>query len=203
MTSLILPRGYCSYSQYNLWKRSPTQYRTQYFDGVKPPRSKALDLGSKTALLFEQNAAELSSVPRFSLPEYKLETFVDDVPVLGYIDSYEPSTGEFIEMKTGAIPWDRVKVQKHEQLDFYALMLNKIEGVSRERDCILIWLPTEKVQRELNGKFSDDYDLKLTGVHEVFHRTITLADIDYIHHAIVKVAHEIASDYQTYLSTNL
>jgi len=91
----------------------------------------------------------LPSVPRHSMFEYELGGSFKKLPLIGFIDSYEPHTS-LVEYKTGRRPWDQKRADTHGQFDMYLLMLYLTHKVKPEDVALrLVWLPTQA-----NGDFS-------------------------------------------------
>lgn len=119
---------------------------------------------------------------------------------MGYIDSFDPEHKRFLEYKTGHQPWDAVRVAKHEQLDFYSLMIKRTEG-SVHNTCMLLWMPTKKVQKciDFDGLelCSDEYTIAFDGELQSFERTIYEYERKAIEKEIYQVAKDIAEDYSS------
>lgn len=207
-----LPKKYLSYSAMSMWEKSPYEFRQKYYENKKPPESPEIIFGKKIAKLLETRDVDgdpiLSMVPRYSVPEHKIEVMVEDVPVLGYLDSFEPKTNSFLEYKTGrpmangAARWDRLSVAKHEQLDIYSLLIQLKYG-SVDRHCKLIWIPTryKKELVEFDGKTLEakGNEIQFSGSPpQIFERTIYQWERDRIKEKIIRIAHEIELDWKEY-----
>lgn len=201
---LELPRGYLSYSAYALWKRDRGAFRQKYYYGAPSFETPETMYGRDIAKAFENNDPRVAHVPRYPISEHSIKIAYKGITLLGYIDSYDPARHAFLEYKTGhtrkdgSAPWSQLLVAKHEQLDFYSLLIELKEG-SVARECELIWLETEKKYKSTDFEGislqSSTYTLELTGRVERFARKIYAYDRKAIAQEIVRVAHDIATDY--------
>jgi len=183
MSNHIKP--YLSYSQYTCFLQSPEEYKRRYIDGVKYT-SKYMEFGKMIAEISENRKKEnpntneklaLELLPVFEETEKKLEAVWNGVPLLGYLDGY--NKGEIIEIKTGTQPWTQKRVDEHEQLDFYAIMLKETEKIKIEDIKIkLIWLET---------MVDVDGTIFLTGKKEQFETKRTLRNEIYLAPKVKKV----------------
>lgn len=147
------------------------------------------------------NHPVLSRVPAYSHPEFELRTDVDDVPVLGFVDSFNIPSHAILEYKTGirrtdgTAPWDTVKVHKHRQLPLYAL-LTRLQCGFYDPLVKLVWLET--CWKEMPHGLSNGPDLALTGHIQVFERHIEEWELDWMRNEIIRIATEISEDYTRY-----
>lgn len=163
--------------------------------------------GDAVAKLLQSGATGpvIDKIPRFSVSEYEIDTEVNGVRVLAFIDTFDPKRIAFDEYKTGhanrkgEAPWDPVKVRKHGQLPFYAAALHALHGKVHPI-CHLHWMETEaKAYTEDFGGIilqgTDVRNLRLTGRIETFPRKIEKWEITLIGNQIRRVAEEISKDY--------
>ena len=207
MKKLNLPKGYISWSQYNLWTSNPAAYRREYYYGIKRHENPEMRYGDAVARMLESGAKGpvIDLIPRYSVSEYKIETEIAGVPVLAFVDSFEPNVCKFMEYKTGhknrqgKDPWDTVKVRKHGQLPFYAAAIKAANGKCNST-VQLIWIETEALPgKEQFGSFTlestDARSLRMTGRIEVFPRRITAWEVSRMEDLIRTSAMEISKDY--------
>lgn len=194
-----LPKGYLSHSAMDLWLKNPKAYRAKYYEKSHDLVTPEITFGKNVATLLEHADDSLKHVKQYSHPEYKLDFTVGGVPILGYIDSFDPEERRFLEFKTGHAPWDAVRVRKHPQLTLYSLGIQTVLG-SVHDECELVWLETEKVKKQTLGliRHEDAHSIRLTGRMEVFKREIEQWERDRMAELIVKIAAEISEDYQAY-----
>lgn len=223
-TELNLPKGYLSYSAMELWRHDPVAYRKRYYEGEPYFSTPYTEFGNKVggaleeltpdgfekAISFIPGGEHLHKVERYSKPEYKVTVDILGVPVLMYLDSFEPTDNAILEYKTGIKskagkdPWDRVKVRKHKQLTIYSLGIRELHGAYNP-DIKLIWMETKWSQVtaavEFGSKtFQQTYTgLKLTGHVETFHRRIEDWELDRTAEIIRATAEQISEDYTIWL----
>lgn len=205
MTTPYKPK-YLSWSQYDLYRRNPEQYAKQYFLGEKGVDTQYTRYGSKIAKLIEDGKVHdvLPDLTVYHICEHKLYTDIDGYPLLGYIDSYDPETNTFREYKTGKVPWNILKVYKHGQLLFYAIMLRRITG-NMPTHCHLDWIDTKDDTTEITTSevfpgFStggEEY-VNITGRITSFKREFDERELDKMEREIMEVIEKIKQDYQKY-----
>jgi hypothetical protein len=128
-----LPKGYLSHAQMSLWLSSPKRYKEYYFLGNKfDLTGAAVEFGGEVANALEsgeETGDELTDSVIYLLPKYSER----DQPLMGEWkmgkrwvklfakpDTYEPTTQDFREYKTGRGVWTQGKVDKDQQILFYA-----------------------------------------------------------------------------------
>lgn len=209
-SELNLPKGYLSWSQFSLWQRSPDQYRREYYYGVKRAPSPEMRYGDAIARLLESGAhgPVIDKIPRYSVSEYEIKTEIGGVPILAFLDTFDPLGLKFREFKSGhsnykgEAPWNGVKVRKHGQLVFYAAAIAAKHG-KVDPVCYLDWIETEKLPItedfggiELTG--TDTRSLRLTGRIESFKRHIAKWEVVRMRGEICVAAVEISKDYSKF-----
>jgi hypothetical protein len=204
---LILPKPHLSWSQLSCWIQNPNRYRKEYFENGTKLNSKYLTLGKNIAKLIEDGKHKelLPDLLTYDTPEYKIECLVNGVPILSFLDSYnkvgtiDTPANVFREYKTGIIPWTKARVQKHDQLVFYATALKWSIGKIPEY-CDLDWIETKETT-EMSENFWRDGNktVNVTGRVVSFHREFDVREIERMEQLITKVAWEISDAYQEYL----
>ena len=209
-----LPRGYLSYSSMHMWKTNKTQFRTKYYSTEPYNFETAYTVfGKYIAETLEDKKKTkqhpvLSKVPLYPVREQPLICTIDDVPIKGYIDSFDKRHKKIIEIKTGIArngvpPWDAVKVRKHDQIRLYSLLVKEIFG-SVSPLVKLIWLETAWKEECETVNFSGTEfrrcspALDLTGRFEIFERVIEPWEHEFMRKEIVTCAEEISEDYSRY-----
>lgn len=142
-------KNYLSWSQYNLFLRSPEQYRQVYILGKPSFKNVEMDFGSKIASGLEQEDLtgdmEIDfckvTLPEVDEKEKEIKVKFGDIPLLTKMDGFiKPNI--IHEYKTGHSAWNQRKVDTFEQITFYAfaffLQTNEIPETS------LFWIPTKK-----------------------------------------------------------
>lgn len=192
----FLPKKYLSYSAISLWLQSKDRFRSQYYEGKPFHPTPELTFGKKIAELLEHNDESTQHVPRYNVSEQEITTTIEGVPVLGFIDSFDPERCAFYEFKTGKQPWTQKRVQEHLQLDIYSLCIQQIFG-KVDDVCHLIWMQTERVDIPQQGRITHEnaYGIKMTGLVKTFERTISQEERDNTRKLIVDVATAISEDF--------
>lgn len=145
-----LPKPYLSWSQINLWQRSPRSYAKRYFEGEKGFKTYEMAFGSSFGEAIEQNnlfAVEdrflpaIASIEPMYWHEYPITIQRNGYYLLGYIDGAREDLSLIHEYKTGKGMWTQAKAEKHGQLKLYSAGIMLHKGVAPE--CRLIWFETE------------------------------------------------------------
>lgn len=206
---IMLPRRHLSWTQMSCWRSSKDRYRREYFEKGRKLDTKYLQFGKGIASAIENGTHKemLPDLEVFSKPEYKIEVEVGGVPLLCFLDSYEPApVHEFWEYKTGKrlksgdAPWNLAKVQKHDQLLFYAVALRAQTGKMPER-CRLAWIETKEESVDPEDFWSQfDKKLAVTGLVKSFEREFDERELDRMEEEIVDIAEEISEAYRAFIS---
>ena len=123
------------------------------------------------------------------------------VPILSYLDSFHSTENVFYEYKTGKIAWTKSKVQKHDQLTFYATALKWSTGNMPDY-CDLVWIETkDEIVEKMDGLYNGTGDkiVNITGRIISFHRVFDEREIERMENLIVRCATEISDAYIKYL----
>lgn len=199
---IILPKTYLSWSQLSCWISNPTRYRKEYFENGEKLNSKYLSFGKTIAKLIEEGKHKelLPDLDVYDTPEHEIKCNVLGVPILSFLDSWDSKNNVFLEYKTGKIAWTKAKVQKHDQLVFYATALKWSTG-KIPFHCDLIWIETKEGSNEVEDFWrTNEKEVQLTGRVISFHREIDEREVDRMERLIVKVATEISDAYKAYIA---
>lgn len=129
-----------SWSQISCWEYSPDEWYRRYILNEKSPENPAMIFGKLFAHSCEIRKP-LAPVELYKEVEYPMKVVFNDIPLIGYADTYEPHS-KLGEHKTGKA-WDQKKVDGHRQFDMYLFMLYITHKVPPEEiECILNWVPT-------------------------------------------------------------
>lgn len=172
-----------SWSALSSFEYDPAQWHRKYVLGYPSPDTPYTLFGKTVGERLATDPLFLPQVPRHSIFEHPLRATIADLPIIGYIDSYEPpsdsATPAFAEYKTGKKMWNQKRVDEHGQITMYYLMLYLTENIAPdELECALHWLPT---------KDTGDFSVSLIDEKRVesFHTTRTLRELlefgTYIH----------------------
>lgn len=191
-----------SWSQLDVWRRSPTEYARRYFAGERFEPTAPMRFGKDIATLIERNDPSVRFVPRLKYPEHKIETVIAGVPTLSFLDSFDNTPPALLEYKTGATMWTAEKVAKHDQLLFYCAAIRAAYNIL-PKVVHLVWLRTQVVSAvpDERGVVWDEVDggvISLTGEAVIFPRTIFEDEVNLFEEEIVRVAGEIESAWGVY-----
>jgi hypothetical protein len=191
---MIREKDYLSWSQYSLWNTSKREYWKRYGLGEDRSQNKYFAKGRELGDALEHDddgsgsmddllSLVVTQVPKLEFMEYKLEVKMKNGEnLLSFLDTASDDGAMFYEYKSGKIPWTQEKVDKHDQMLFYALSLY----ILSERTCIptskLVWVETEQTETE---------GLKYTGLVEVFSRNFTREEIEEFEDKLIAAIKEI------------
>ncbi len=201
MPKLILPKPHLSWSAIDCWNRSPERFRREYFENGKKLDTKYLRFGGGIAKLIEEGKHKdlLPDLVVYEKPEFEIRVEVMGVPMLAYLDGYDPVKNVFLEYKTGKHAWTQAKVQKHDQLTLYATMLKALTGKMPEY-CDLYWIETQDGPVQVEDFWrSNENEINVTGRIIPFHREFDEREIDRMEFVIQKAAEEISEAYQEFI----
>lgn len=198
-----LPKGYLSYSAYDLWKKSKEQYRKRYYMNEKQFDTAETLFGKATDTHLDEGGT-IDGVINFNNPQYSVEVEYKGLKLLSRLDDFNADTLQILERKTGhknlqgKSPWDIVKVRKHQQLLFYSTVIELKHGKVHPI-VILQWLETEFKDKtiEFDGHTlrAGKGKLELTGNIQTFKRTIHKWERQRFLKELLKVAEEIHNDF--------
>ena len=136
----------------------------------------------------------------YSEPEFKIETDIAGVPILSFLDTYDPVANVFREYKTGKNPWTQTKVQRHDQLPFYATALKWGVGKMPEY-CDLDWIETVESSDAADTDFwhKSHKVIHVTGHITSFHREFDERECERIEQLIIRTAEEISEAYVKFI----
>ena len=222
---IILPKPHISWSQYTCWNSNPVRYRKEYFECGKKLDTKYLRFGKGFAGMLEEITAnpklmedpiwvknniglEITSdaflnfkekLVIYEISEHEIRTEVLGVPILSYLDGYDPVNNLILEYKTGKIPWTKAKVIKHGQLLFYAVALKHSVGKTPDH-CDLVWVET-KDHKEESVDFwrGGEKKVKITGKIVSYPRVFNEFEVEKMENEILRTATEISAAYKSFL----
>lgn len=205
------PKKYLSYSQIRLWLDDKEKYRARYYRGETDAGSKALLFGSEISKMLEDGTFVLPAGLQYPEREYEIVVDIDGVPMLMWLDTFDPTKLKFREYKTGSLKtdgkdrWNDKAVKDHFQLDVYSLGIQVKHG-SVDDECHLDWLEVKNKIKYMDFAGmkleSKSNDLELSGRIESFTRVITQNERDRARAVIVSVAKEIEADFKSYNEKN-
>lgn len=203
MKKLLNQRGYLSWTQIDMWHRSPQRYIEKYIKGGgREITNSGMEYGKVTSTALETGdygddellKAVGSILPRYDSPEHELKVEMDTnhgkVTLLGKLDSFDTKTKSFREYKTGRVKWTQEKANKHKQLHHYASLIWMLYG-KMPPEIHLDWIETEEV----------DGEVRFTGKILSFPVKLRLGDVIEYMAIATKAAHQIDAEYRKYLKT--
>lgn len=199
---ILLPKNYLSWSAMSCWRSSPGRFRREYFECGHKLDTRYLRFGKGIAELIESGKYKklLPDLIVYEMNEYEIRTDVCGVPILSYLDDYDPVNNVFREKKTGKIPWTQAKVIKHGQLIFYATALKHSLGKMPEY-CDLDWIETKDGSIEVDDFWRENEKIvQVTGNIKSFHREFDEREIEKMEDLIVKSANEISDAYKLFIN---
>jgi hypothetical protein len=149
----MTPRNYLSFTQMQLFERSPERYRQVYLDGEEQFENGAMRLGKRIHDATETDESTddpfidmvVSSLPKLDSMNFEIEGTLNGVPLYGKLDSFNSKTKKaFKEYKTGRTAWTQKKVDSCDQITFYCSLIYAKYGIRPEGlDIELVYLPTD------------------------------------------------------------
>jgi len=205
MKQIKLPKPHLSWSQMDLWRRSPETYRKQYYPEKKPKihPSPEMRFGNYVTDEMEKGNPDFDFIPRLKEFERYFEWDFEGVKVIAYLDNgtYDIPLPEFNEQKTGRTVWTQSKVDNHKQNVIYSLLVQKNLGAVNDL-MRMIDVRTEKIEEVekyevMPGIFTEKVTSKIrvTGEVNIKERIITQEERDEMEREIIRIGHEIAEDY--------
>lgn len=198
MKKLLNPRGYLSWTQVDMWLRSPDRYARRYFMGEEDFQNDAMELGKRTSTALESGEetgdalldAVVALLPAYERREHEIrvpfKTTKGTVDLLGKLDTFGAEPPRFREYKTGRVPWTQARAEKHRQLHHYAALIWLFHGKLPSE----VWLDWAETERDEEGF------LRFTGNLKSFHVELGLQDVLEYLSLVSRVAREIDAAYR-------
>lgn len=191
---LLLPKGYLSHSQCEIWRTNRARYRAEYFEGKRKLDSKYLRFGKSHA----ENREKRGLLPG-QFTEYEIFTTVKGVPILAYLDFYDSNENYFSDDKTGKHPWTQTRIQQSEQMLFYATALKHHVGETPGY-CLVNWFETRDEKQEGTDFWREGESIvTFTGKELTFRRDFDEREIERMEYDILRIATEISSAYKLFI----
>jgi len=201
MSKYILPKGYLSYSAMTCWQTNQLRFRREYFEQGDKLDTKYLRFGKGIAKMIEEGKHKtlLPDLIVYEFPEFEIQCNVKGVEILSFIDNYDPTNNVFREIKTGKHAWTQSKVQKHEQLLFYATALKWATGKMPEY-CDLDWIETKEGPVAMDDFWHENERMiNTTGRIVSFRREFDERELERMEDLIVKCATDISEAYVKFI----
>jgi hypothetical protein len=201
---LILPQGYLSQNQVNIWLASPERYKKIYFErqwsnisnyGTKFGSVVADSLEEGTEVDDSFTASVLLDLIKYEHRDKEIRVEFKNPAVrfdlLGKIDTLNPETGDFREYKTGTSEWTEWKAKNHFQIYFYQVLVYLKYG-KMPKVAYLDWMPTIK---------NRDGSVEMEGSIKTFAVPLDTKTLLHTMNKIQRVAIEIDNAYMIYLQS--
>lgn len=122
-----------SWSQHNLFRDyDKEEWFSKYILCIPTPKNKRMKFGSAVGKRIETDPAYIPKLPRQKGMEHVIEASINDINLIGILDSFGDNIIE--EYKTsGPTGWSQDKVDKHDQLTFYCLLLMLSQNIEPEK----------------------------------------------------------------------
>ena len=193
---LLNPRGYLSWTQVDMWMRSPDRYIRQYVHGAAGFENSGMTFGKEASEALEGAETDdaamealVAILPHYAKREHEiratLATPEGDVVLLGKLDTFGMDPIRFREYKTGRVAWTQAKADRHKQLRHYAALIYLFFG-RLPSEAWLDWAETVE----------EDGVVRLTGRIVSFKVEITLLDVLGYLSVVSRVAREIDEAYR-------
>lgn len=147
-----------SWSAISSFEYDPEQWYRKYVLGIEEKPNAAMLFGKTVGERIAKDPTFLPHLSRLSHFEFELHAHFCDIPLLGYIDSYEPHEYlfEYKTGKRGKNEWTQKKADTHGQIDMYLLLLwLKYRVKPYDVACTIFWMPT-KEGSDFNISFIDE-----------------------------------------------
>lgn len=125
------PYSWSQHSQFRDY--SHEEWYQSYVLGIREPSNKRMDFGSAVGKRIESDPNYIPQLPR-GVMEYGVEVKMGKIDLVGFFDSY--NEGEIIidEFKTSSpTGWSQDKVDEHDQLTMYCLLLMLKQNIKPEQ----------------------------------------------------------------------
>lgn len=141
-----------SWSVYNVWRNyGPNEFTKKYLMGGADQMNPRMMTGRIVADMIESDKEQTDPtlehlrvfLPRYKTQEYEIEIPFNGLTLVMHLDGFDPPPDIRIgEYKTGVM-WNREKVEKWRQLDWYVLGAHIKFGIApQDIPITLTWMPT-------------------------------------------------------------
>lgn len=149
-----------SWSQHSAFRDyDKEEWYQSYALGIKKPSNKRMEFGSLVGKRIESDPTYIPQLPRGEM-EYGINVKMGKIELVGYMDSYEPEIQTISEFKTSSKDgWSQEKVDKHNQLDFYCLLLMLKENIKPEEVKINLYHLVVEESGDFTIKFASPFTI--------------------------------------------
>lgn len=151
----MTPRPYLSWTQLDLWEKSPDRYKQTYIYDDKMRPNMGMSFGKIMADALETGDTTgdaildlvIAKIPKFGVMECELDAEIKDgkntIKLFSKIDTAKRTLSAFKEYKTGQAEWTKSKANDFGQITFYATAIFLKTG-KIPKDIELVHVPTKK-----------------------------------------------------------
>lgn len=139
------PHSWSQHSQFRDYSKD--EWYNRYILGNKTPITKEIEFGSYIDKRIQTDPNFIPEIPRGDSLQHTITLSLGDFDLVGLFDIYDSKTPFIGEIKTGKAVWDQNRVDKHDQITMYCLLLYLNNQIIPESLTLkLYWLPTEEKQ---------------------------------------------------------
>lgn len=141
-----------SWSQISSFQYNPSAWYSRYVLGEEQPESPEMRFGKEVGERLASDPTYLPEVERAIIFEQELHGKIDDIELIGFLDSFCPDKKILLEYKTSRNKkkWNHKSASLHGQLDFYAFLIYQNYKIKPEDLNIkLIYVPVHIKDGEL------------------------------------------------------
>lgn len=122
-----------SHSQLSSWEYDKCAWFDNYILGQRTPPNQEMLAGNRFGDMIGRENCPIG-LHNSGIPEYELYGEVDGIKMVGFVDIYNPDTKVLHENKTSPnqTRWTQSKVDQHNQLTMYAMLLEQQDGTKPE-----------------------------------------------------------------------
>ena len=163
-----------SWSSLSSWNYDKEAWAKKYLLGITEPPNAAMTAGKRIGELLATIPSFLPLVPRYGVFEKELKVKFGSIPLIGYLDSYDPDTNAFFEYKTYTKDgkWSQKIANAHGQIKMYKAMLYMLYDVPIDKiGCELV-----AIQVQESGDFKMSLAKTPIQIYEVKHTKMQVLD---------------------------
>lgn len=156
MIKELLAKRALSWSAIASFEWSKEDWYKKYVLKIKQPSNPAMEFGKVVGERLATDTTFLPEVLRYPVFEKELRGVIGDIPLVGFLDSYDPATHHFYEYKTSANTkkWNQKSAEAHGQILFYMFLIWVNYKIPPEKlSATLFYIPVEE---------SGSFELKLS-----------------------------------------
>ena len=169
-----------SWSSIASWEFNKDSWTRKYLYGIVEESNDKMTFGKVIGEKIATDPTYLPDLPRYEKFEHKLEGKISDIPLLGYLDSFDSKTCNFLEYKSSSNEkrWHQKSAEKHGQLDFYFLLIYlNYQKKPEEVSCHLHYIPVQETVDFTTEPFTTKMEVTPDALIQSFPVKKTMKDI--------------------------